>query len=129
MKIEFDLVGFRRLPATRKAIVLRAALEALVVCNWNYLIENPATPAMYDFASVSPLKKVRSESWKDIPAIIATGGDGKSFACWRIAELRNAGTDDVYPYIKSVHDEGSNTTTHEIGVRIGDSIEYPEKIL
>jgi len=127
MKIEFDLAGFSRLPASRKAIVLRAALEALVVCDWNYLIENPNTPSIYDFGKQGSLKKVRSEAWKDIPAIIASGGDGKSFACWRIAELRNEGADDVYPYIKTTYDAGA--TIHEIGVRISDQIEFPEKNL
>jgi len=129
MKIEFDLAGFSRLPVARKSIVLRAALEALIVSNWNYLLENLDTPSIYDFAGGGrePLKKVRSELWKDIPAIIATGGDGKSFACWRIAELRNAGTDDVYPFIKTTQD--GEKTIHEIGVRIGDLIEFPEKNL
>lgn len=127
MKIEFDLAGFSKLPMGRKQIVLRAALEALIICDWNFLIEHPDTPSIYDFGERGALKKVRSESWKDIPAVIASGGDGKSFACWRIAELRNAGTDDVYPYIKTTYDEG--TATHEIGVRINDQIEFPEKNL
>ncbi|HYX21707.1 MAG TPA: hypothetical protein VFA98_12755 [Thermoanaerobaculia bacterium] len=128
MKIEFDLVGFSALPASRKSIVLRAALEALVVSDWNYLLENPGTPSLYDFGSHGGLKKVRSDLWKDIPAIIATGGDGKSFACWRVAELRNAGTDEVYPHIK-VHYPEPGVAVHQIGVRIGDLVEFPEQMI
>lgn len=128
MKIEFDLVGFSGLPAARKSIVLRAALEALVVSDWNYLLENPETPSLYDFDKHGGLKKARSELWKDIPSIIATGGDGKSFACWRIAELRNAGTDEVYPLIR-VHYPEPGLAVHEIGVRIGDLVEFPERMI
>lgn len=124
MKIEFDLTGFSALPASRKSIVLRAALEALVVSDWNYLLEHPETPALYD----CDLKKVRSEVWKDIPAIIATGGDGKSLACWRVAELRNAGTDDVCPLIKTHYPE-PGIAAYEIGVRIGDLVEFPERMI
>ena len=62
------------------------------------------------------------------------GSNCKDFACWRIAELRHAGYDDVYPHIKvSYHQDPSGhdpmMTVYHIQVRIHDIIEDPSAIL
>ena len=75
------------------------------------------------------------DSWQDIPATLALGsGDCKDFACWRVAELRHAGYDDVYPHIKrSVHPDPNGVdmpmTVYHIQVRIHEDIEDPSAIL
>lgn len=54
--------------------------------------------------------------------------------CWRIAELRDAGYDDVYPHIKvSTHPDPKGIeppmTVYHIQVRIHETIEDPSAIL
>lgn len=140
---KFELEGFSILPPSRKEIVLRAFLEALVVANWNYIIDqerkgNPV-PSIYDClgpnAYVLKVRPMGLDSWQDIPATLALGsGDCKDFACWRVAELRHAGYDDVYPHIKrSVHPDPNGVdmpmTVYHIQVRIHEDIEDPSAIL
>lgn len=134
---KFELLSFASLPVQRKQIVLRAALEFLITADWNYLLENPRTAPLYESAPHYVLK-VRPgglDAWQDIPQTIALGsGDCKDFACWRVAELRNAGYDDVYPHIKvSYHEDPSGRepmmTVYHIQVRIHDIIEDPSAIL
>jgi hypothetical protein len=134
---KFELKSFSSLPVQRKQIVLRALLEALVVADWNYLLENPGLPSVYDIAPQYVLKVRPSglDAWQDIAQTIALGsGDCKDFACWRIAELRNKGYDDVYPHIKvSYHDDPRGQeppmTVYHIQVRIHDTIEDPSAVL
>lgn len=134
---KFELESFSNLPVQRKQIVLRALLEALVVADWNYLLENPGFPSLYEYNPQYVLKVRPSglDSWQDIPRTIQLGsGDCKDFACWRIAELRNQGYDDVYPHIKvSYHEDPRGVepmmTVYHIQVRIHETIEDPSAIL
>lgn len=75
---KFELLSFASLPTQRKQIVLRAALEFLIVANWNYILENQDLPSLYDFAPQYVLKVRPSglDSWQDIPQTIAlSSGD------------------------------------------------------
>lgn len=134
---KFELLSFASLPVQRKQIVLRAALEFLIVADWNYIWENPGLPSLYHFAPqyILKVRPAGLDSWQDIPQTIALGsGDCKDFACWRIAELRHAGYDDVYPHIKvSYHADPKGVdgtmTVYHIQVRIHDTIEDPSAIL
>lgn len=134
---KFELLSFSSLPVQRKQIVLRAALEFLIVADWNYILENPELPSLYDFAPqyILKVRPAGLDSWQDIPQTIALGsGDCKDFACWRIAELRNQGYDDVMPYIKvSYHPDPRGVeppmTVYHIQVRVHDRIEDPSAIL
>lgn len=134
---KFELLSFASLPVQRKQIVLRAALEFLIVADWNYIWENPGLPSLYHFAPqyILKVRPAGLDSWQDIPQTIALGsGDCKDFACWRIAELRHAGYDDVYPHIKvSYHPDPKGVdgtmTVYHIQVRIHDTIEDPSAIL
>ncbi len=72
---KIELLSFATLPEQRKQIVLRALLEMLVVADWNYLLENPRTPALYD-AELRYVLKVRPaglDAWQDIPQTVALG--------------------------------------------------------
>ena len=134
---KFELLSFSSLPVQRKQVVLRAALEFLIVANWNYIIENPDLPSLYDFAPqyILKVRPAGLDSWQDIPQTIALGsGDCKDFACWRIAELRQRGYDDVMPFIKvSYHADPRGIeqpmTVYHIQVRKHDEIEDPSAIL
>ena len=134
---KFELRSFLSLPVQRKQIVLRAALEFLIVADWNYILENPDTPSLYAYAPqyILKVRPAGLDSWQDIPQTISLGsGDCKDFACWRIAELRNQGYDDVYPHIKvSYHPDPRGVepvmTVYHIQVRIHDIIEDPSAVL
>jgi hypothetical protein len=134
---KFELRSFQTLPVQRKQIVLRAALEFLVVADWNFIFENPGLPSLYHFAPqyVLKVRPAGLDSWQDIPQTIElSSGDCKDFACWRIAELRHTGWDDVYPHIKvSYHPDPRGVepmmTVYHIQVRIHDTIEDPSAIL
>jgi len=136
---KFELEGFSTLPTQRKQIVLRGFLEALICADWNYLEENPHTPSIYNVlgpdAYVLKVRPMGLDSWQDIPRTMQLGsGDCKDFACWRIAELRKAGYDDVYPHIKvSYHPDPNGIeppmTVYHIQVRIHEDIEDPSAIL
>lgn len=136
---KIELAGFSTLPSHRKQIILRNFLEALACADWCYLEEHPDTPSIYDcLGSDAYVLKVRPmglDSWQDIPRTLELGsGDCKDFACWRVAELRKAGYDDVTPFIKvSVHEDPTGQeppmTVYHIQVRIHDIIEDPSAIL
>lgn len=139
---KFELATFGFMPPERKKIILRAYLEALICTDWQFLewykeqFGQPF-PSLYDYAPRYILK-VRPgglDAWQDIPDTIALqSGDCKDFACWRVAELRSQGIDDVYPVIieQTYPDpngiEGPMTVYH-IQVRIGSEIEDPSAIL
>lgn len=129
MKIAFELPAVDTLPLNRKSIALRALIEAMVVVNWNFLLEHPETPVLADFAHDRSVKinKMPSETWRDISEILRTGvGSAKDFACWRIAELRNAGEDDVYSYMKVVAIE-PGVNIYQVFVRRGMELEDPSE--
>jgi len=78
---KFELLSFASLPVQRKQIVLRAALEFLITADWNYLLENPGMPSLYDAAPHYVLK-VRPgglDAWQDIPQTLHLGS-GDCFA-------------------------------------------------
>lgn len=134
---KFELLSFDILPWQRKLAVLRAMLEALVIANWQYLEMNPNTPALYAMAPryVFKTRPFGLDAWQDIPQTInLRSGDCKDFACWRVAELRKAGYDDVTPYVlhqtyKDPTGQGPDINVFHIQVRIHDRIEDPSAIL
>lgn len=72
---KFELLSFRTLPPQRKQTVLRAALEFLICADWNYILENPDLPALYD-SNARYILKVRPgglDSWQDIPQVLELG--------------------------------------------------------
>jgi hypothetical protein len=79
---------------------IRDLCEALIAIDRRYLARNPV-PALYDVGIRYKEQPEGVEDWYDIPTAIYEGRcDCKSLACWRIAELRNAGvnaTVDVMP--------------------------------
>lgn len=139
---KFELATFSFLPPERKKIILRAMLEALICTDWQFLEWykeefGQRFPSLYQYAPQYVLK-VRPgglDSWQDIPDTIALqSGDCKDFACWRVAELRSLGVDDVYPKIieQTYPDPSGNgppMTVYHIQVRIGERTEDPSAIL
>lgn len=134
---KFELLSFASLPVQRKQVVLRAAIEFLIVADWNFILENPGLPSLYDFAPqyVLKVRPAGLDSWQDIPQTIALGSaDCKDLAAWRCAELRHQGYDDVMPYIKVTYHEDPHgvdqtMTVYHVQVRIHDKIEDPSAIL
>ncbi len=148
-----ELASVAHLPVERQQIVLRGFVEAVIVANWNFIISHHGFPTLSDFLSRArstsaissheprthrvenvrgsslPTFKVRPTSfklWQDIPQIMALGtGDAKDFACWRIAELRNQGVDDVYPYIKRLEPDDGSGPVWSVLVRNSDTVEDP----
>lgn len=92
----FELASFDTLPLKARLIVLRRMLEALAQANYEFLRQNPNTPALYDWAPRYIIKSrpFSLDSWQDIPTTMERKtGDCKDFAAWRVAELylkRNA---------------------------------------
>jgi hypothetical protein len=83
---KFELSGFSTLPTQRKQIVLRAFLEALVVADWNYLLEHPDLPSIYQCLSpdayILKQRPMGLDSWQDIPRTLELGtADCKDLAC------------------------------------------------
>lgn len=127
MRILFDLASIKTVSAERRGIALRALLDALVVIDDIYLEANPDTAALYD----SGIEAARNpdDIWQDIPAVMARGaGDAVDLACWRVAELRRAGYDEVHPYLKMTHKE-DGSCIYTVQVRIHDMIEDPSALL
>jgi hypothetical protein len=124
MNMNIEWYALEKLPPQRLLIAVRALVEAAAVVNWNYLIEHPRCPSIKDFLKLHPSLVARPtdlKTWRDIQRILNLGwGDVKDFAIWRIAELRNAGRDDVHPIIK-IDREGDVS----ILVRNQDAIENP----
>lgn len=138
----FELSGFDTLTVQRKQIVLRALLEALVVADWNYIWHREQSghgslPSIYTIAPqyVLKVRPAGIDSWQDIPRTLELGsGDCKDFACWRIAELRHVGYDDVFPHIKvtTIPDPKGiepPMTVYHIQVRVHEIIEDPSAVL
>ena len=139
---KFELMSFSFLPNERKKIILRAYLEALACTDWQFLEWYRDTygsrfPSLYEFAPKYVLK-VRPgglDSWQDIPDTIHLGsGDCKDFACWRVAELRSQGIDDVYPLIVEQQypdPQGVEPpmTVYHIQVRVNGQVEDPSALL
>lgn len=136
MKVKFELdtlIG--KLPVGSAVIAVMAMIEALVAIDQIFLKSCPDTPALYDLVNKGKVTQRRSrpnasEAWSDIPRILSNGSaDAVSLVCWRIAELRAAGHEDVHPYIKTNVDKKTNARVHQVFVRIGDCIEDPSKLV
>ncbi len=78
---KFELLSFASLPEQRKEIVLRAMLECLIVADWNYILEHPDLPALYDYAPkyILKVRPAGIDAWQDIPQTVALGS-GDCFA-------------------------------------------------
>ncbi len=119
-------------PEERMA-ALRKMLEALVEMNIEFLrrhqkLTGENYPSLYD---VTPKYRGPTDLgiWRDIPSIAKAGvGDACDLVCWRIAELRKAGFEDVYPFIKMSRMNGGGFLT-TVQVRIHDMLEDPTAIL
>lgn len=113
------------MPVNKRLDGLRVMLEALINVNRLWLRWNPISP-LYQYAPAYKMK-VRPfglDTWQDIPRTILLGsGDCKDFACWRIAELREAGYADVSPRIKVTTVSG--LTVYHIQVRADLAVEDP----
>jgi len=136
--VKMDLQGFGALPVQRRCMVLRSLVEAMVVINWQFIIESqgPSSPhhlpPMLEFHKQRPFKLVEgAEVWRNIPAILESGGGGlKDFVCWRIAELRAQGEDEIYPHIKYTADpENKWGGQYKMSVRRGDAVEDMAQLL
>ena len=134
---KFELKSFEFLENESKQNILRALLEALIAADREWLSVYPNTPKLYEHNPQYVLK-VRPfglDSWQDIAQTISLrSGDCKDFACWRIAELRQAGYTDVSPFIKvgkviNPRNRSESITIYHIQVRKGVQIEDPSVIL
>lgn len=129
MRITFELRVFDDVDVQHQVITMRALLEALVAANTKYLVERGSKMKSFDYWTKEGgvhYREHKSELlWLDIPSIIAHGfGDAKDLACWRVAELRLKGEDDVHPFIKVSRDEKTDATIWRVGVRHKDKIEW-----
>jgi hypothetical protein len=124
--------GAEKAPIEERTLALRRMLEALVAMNLDFLERHRKRtgkdyPSIYEVAP-----KYRGPRdlgvWQDIPFTVKAGaGDAGDLVCWRVAELRAAGYDDVYPFIKMKQtDDG---WLYTVQVRIQDLLEDPTAIL
>jgi hypothetical protein len=123
----------------RRIIVLRALLEAVCVANWQYLVEHPTTPRLYERQPpIQYALKTRAgekDVWQDLPATYTLGiGDCKDLACIRVAELRASGVSDAVPFIRVANyldPEGVKPPllVHHVQVCANGKIEDPSEIL
>ncbi len=116
-----------------RMLTLRKMLEALVEMNISFLKRHKqqtgsSYPSLYD---VAPKYNGPADLgiWQDIPCTAKRGvGDACDLVCWRVAELRAQGYEDVHPYVKMKYlDDGVVLTT--VQVRIHDVIEDPTALL
>lgn len=116
-----------------RMVAFQQLLEGLVAVNVEFLkrhrkLTGKSYPSLYDIAP-----KYRGPAdfgmWQDISFTAETGaGDACDLVCWRVAELRAQGYEDVHPFVKMTRtDDGSFFTT--VQVRIRDLIEDPTAIL
>lgn len=86
----FELASFDTLPLKSRLVVLRCLLHSLAQANYEFLLQNPKTPALYTWAPQYEIKRrpFSLDSWQDIPTTLQKKtGDCKDFCAWRIAEL------------------------------------------
>lgn len=75
-------------------------LHALVCIDREYLLLHPETPPLYDSGVRYWMARAGKPDWQDVAETLARRlGDCKDLACWRVAELRNAGI-WARPYIR-----------------------------
>lgn len=110
-------------------------LEALTRIDQDYLRAYPGTPALYATGAI--YRRTGPKEWFDVPTTIAEGwGDCKDFACYRAAELRNAGESRARPWLKHVvQDRGDGTpqySFHVVTARFSQGrawLEDPSRVL
>jgi hypothetical protein len=104
-----ELDAFDTLPIKSRVIVLRRLLDALASDDIEYLIQNPNTPPLYEWAPKYKIKprpyvpgsNEQADIWEDIPALMRRGdGDCKDLAAARLAELYLAGYEPLGFFIK-----------------------------
>lgn len=105
----------------------RRLLDFLVQMNLDHLKLYPDTPRIYS----SGIRYDRDIHWKDIYACLATGGgDCKSVAAWRVAELIHSGEDPkAVCHLKGGPLPGGGSRYHVTVKRGNGRIEDPSKIL
>jgi hypothetical protein len=120
--------GPRFIPWELDDETLGALLDLLLRDDMRYLQAHPETPALYD-ANVRYLAEQRgSEVWRAIPHVIANGGSVcHSLACWRAAELRNAGI-DARP-VWTVQELGDGSALYHVVVYIAPCDLAPDGML
>lgn len=128
-RITFDVKLFLNdadTPRSRK--VLLGLMEALCYANLLWLIDHPLTPKLYA-SGVQYQAEENTEVWQDIPTMLNSRfGDCEDLACWRVAELRNAGI-KAHPYLKW-RLAGPRASTYHATVRLPDGrIEDPSAAL
>tara|TARA_R100001244_G_scaffold132394_1_gene108868 strand:- start:14065 stop:14523 length:459 start_codon:yes stop_codon:yes gene_type:complete len=146
MNISFKLALFKDRPAkigreseppglkrVQSEKVLLWLLQALVQANREELktsrIDGKRIPKLYK-AGVVYRRENNAEVWKDAINIYADGfGDCEDLACWRVAELQNAGK-KARPYIR--HHQNKETgflLYHVLVQRANGKLEDPSAIL
>ena len=103
---------------------LRALLDCLIAVDVSYL-EHHKAPSLYG----ARVRYGRTEEWERIPDVIRRGGgDCKSLAAWRIAELRKDGhrADPEFRFMPRPRDSIPN---FHILVRTANGAEDPSAIL
>jgi hypothetical protein len=116
-----------------RMIALRQLLEGLVAINIEFLkrhekVSGKTYPSIYD---VAPKYRGPADfgTWQDISSVIKNGGgDVCDLVCWRIAELRSQGYEDVSPFIQMTYTDDGLTLT-EVRVRIKNVIEDTASLL
>jgi hypothetical protein len=134
MKTTIDLGSFEDLPAQKRLPILRLMMEMLVMVDAAYLAQHPETPPLYeddgDGGWHLRLQSGGGAVWRDIHSVLVAGqGDVVDFVCWRIAELRIAGYDDVHPHLKMTYAEDGSLKAFTVQVRVNDVIEDPMQLI
>jgi hypothetical protein len=103
---------------------LRILLEALCSLNAYHLSIHSDTPPLFTSGVRYQSEPPGIERWSTIPDVIRRGvGDCEDLACWRVAELRNAG-EAARPHILRI-----DPTLFHIQVDRYDRLEDPSRIL
>lgn len=84
-----------------------AMAEGLAIVDYEYLLENPNTPQLYESGIVyCDDGRARFDEWLDIPSVLDKGcGDCDDLVPWRLAELWRMG---VNASAKALHQELSD---------------------
>lgn len=108
---------------------LAILLECLTRLGQRYLRDNPGTPSLYKSGVVYQEEPPGAEDWQDIPTSIQLQtADCEDLACWRAAELREAGVGADPTFTCEVQADGSRL--YHIMVKHPDGrIECPSRVL
>ncbi len=112
--------------------VLKTLLWALVQLNREFIRMNPGTPRLYDSGVRFIREKEGEELWPTIGEVIRMGGgDCEDLACWRVAELLEAGVQarPAWRHRQVKMPSGSMATLYHILVWTPKGFEDPSRIL